>query len=140
MKNRKGWIKIVEAFIAIIFLMAVILVVIARQDNQRVDLSLGFRNTEISILREIETNNTFRDEILGTTGSLELSSFPAKTKAKIESRIPINLICTAKICEPSGPCVLSNSQEQNVYVEQVMITSNSEGFGPRMLKLFCWES
>ena len=142
MKNKKGWIKIVEAFIAIMLVMAVVLIVINRQESQVGDFSSKFREIEISILREIQLNSTMREEILATNGDITLvgsSSEAPITQAKIEEETPENILCQGKICNPQGPCLLGSTQDTSVYAEQVLITSTLETSKPRMLKLFCWE-
>ena len=136
MKNKRGWIKVVEAFLAIMLLAGVVLVVIAKQQNQAPDLSPNFRNIETSTLRGVQLNDTLRNEVLSTSGEVEWTSFASqvpKTFQDIEAKTPPNFVCIAKICNPEGPCV-STAQDRSVYVEQIMITSNLQEFNPRMLK------
>ncbi len=141
MINKKGWIRIIEAFVAILLVAGVVLVVVGRGNFQREDISQIFHDAEFSILREIQLNDTLREEILGTSGTIEWKDFPSqapKTRGKIESRIPSYLECSANICWPSDPCFLAEEQERDVYAESVIITSNLQTFNPRLLKLFCW--
>jgi len=142
MINKKGWIRIIEAFVAILLVAGVVLVVIGRGNFQREDISQIVHDAEFSILREIQLNDTLREEILGTNGTIEWKDFPSqapKTRDKIESRIPSYLECSANICRTSDPCFLAEEQERDVYAETVIITSNLQTFNPRLLKLFCWE-
>ena len=71
MINKKGWIRIIEAFVAILLVAGVVLVVVGRGNFQREDISQIFHDAEFSILREIQLNDTLRNEILGTSGKLE---------------------------------------------------------------------
>ncbi len=122
--------------------MAGVVLVVISKGEEKADISPAVQNTEVSILREIELNNTLRAEILATNGIVDwiaLSSQAPNTKTKIQSRIPNYLNCEAQICDPSGSCLLTGAQIDNVYVESIMITSTLDTFKPRMLKLFCWE-
>ena len=143
-KNKRGWIKIAEAFVAILLLAGIVLFVINKGSNENtgIEVSAAVQDTEISILRSIELNNTLRAEVLATNGEVEWVNFPTQapgTKVAIENKIPNNLGCEAKICSPAGPCALSGTQEKNIYAESVIITSTQSTFKPRLLKLFCWE-
>ena len=146
--NKRGWLKVVESFIAIMLVMAIVLVVISNKDTRKDDASLAFYNTEKSILKEIQLNNTLRSEIINTPEGTEggETGFPEQTKSKIETKTPSQINCTAKICSPSDICLLTDEKitllgikEKNVYVESVMITSTFDTFSPRVLKLFCWD-
>ena len=142
-KNKRGWIKIAEAFVAILLLAGIVLFVISKgSDDVGSDASAVVQDIEISILRSIELNNTLRAEVLATNGEVEWATFASQapgTKIAIENKIPRNLNCEAKICNPSGSCALPGTQEKNIYAESVMITSTLNSFKPRLLKLFCWE-
>lgn len=139
-KNKKGWIRIVEAFVAILLIMGIILVVIGKNEkSQEKDTPLQVYKTEIFVLRNVELNDTMRDEILSTSGTIEWDSgnFPAQTKAAIEARIPSYLECSAKLCAPGEDCSLPGNKEGDVYAETVLITANLNVYNPRNLKIFC---
>ena len=140
MKNKRGWLKIAEASIAVLIVASVVLIVLSRSEIQNKDISPAIGDAEISILREIELNNTLRAEILATSGEVEWTSFSSaapKTEAKISSKIPDYLNCSAKICDSSSPCSMSEASGEDVYVESTLITSTLNTFNPRVLKLFC---
>ena len=142
-KNKKGWLKIAEAFVAILLIAGIVLIVINKESNQQSeDVSSLVKDVETGILRKVQLNETLRTEILGTSGEVNWTMFPTQapnTKAAIENNIPAYLSCEAKICDVSGPCVLTQAQNKNIYVESAMITSTLSTFKPRMLKLSCLE-
>lgn len=137
-KNRKGWIKIVEAFIAILLVAGVALIVVQSGGLQREDISTGIQDIQISMIREVQLNNTLRDEIVNTNGEVEWESFPSETKAKIESKTPSYLTCQAKLCGPGANCLFTGQEETDVYAQSALISSSLDTFNPRVLKLFCW--
>lgn len=142
-KDKRGWIRIVEATVAILLIVGVSLIII----NQRYvkdDMSEKVYEDEAEILKEIQLDNDLRNSILtvsivpiesGTTG------FPTDVIAKIDERTPAYLDdCWAKICEVNENCYLDNlPPDKDVYAHSVIITvTQGAGYSPKQLKLFCW--
>lgn len=138
MINKKGWIRIAEAFTAILLVIGAAIIVVGG-GVQREDISEKVYDIEIPVLREIQLNNTLRSEILVTSGITEWDNFPSGTKNKIIAEIPGWLECEGKICSPESLCLLEEEPEKSIYVQSVLITSTLDIFNPRKLKLFCWE-
>lgn len=138
MINKKGWIRIAEAFTAILLVIGAAIIVVGG-GVQREDISEKVYDVEIPVLREIQLNNTLRSEILITSGTTEWDNFPSGTKNKIIAEIPGWLECEGKICPPESLCLLGEEPEKSIYVQSVLITSTLDTFNPRKLKLFCWE-
>src|SRR3972149_1632588 len=103
--NKKGWIKIAEAFFAVLLLAGISLVVLNNNQNKNIDtVSSPVETFETSLIREIELDSVLREEILATSGEMEWEAFPTEaplTKTKIENEVPGFLECTAKICSVS---------------------------------------
>ncbi len=141
-KNKKGWIRIAEAFAAILLVMGAAIIVIGGGGVQKEAASKEVYDVEMSILKEIQLNNTLRSEILATSEVIEWDGFPLfppKTKEKISAKTPELFECVAKICPPEDVCLLVGESEKNVYAQSILITSTLDIFNPRKLKLFCWE-
>ncbi|HTY43838.1 MAG TPA: hypothetical protein VMC80_01205 [Patescibacteria group bacterium] len=144
--NKHGWIEIVEAFVSILLITGVLLIVITRNNSQSSDISDRVYNSEITIIREIQLNDTLSGDVLSVTDAQlpsdwTNSSFPPEIKSRIISRTPNYLNCTAKICDPGDPCYLSTYEAKDVYSQDSIISaiSTQTAFNPRKLKLFCWE-
>ena len=91
MKNKRGWIKIVEAFIAILLLTGIVLFVINRQSDDVQQVYSLIQDAQTSILRNAQLNNTVRTEILSTNGQVDWGSFSTQapnTMAEIQSNTP----------------------------------------------------
>lgn len=142
-KGKRGWIRIVEASIAVLFIAGVVLVVINNNELGKDNFSLKILNAEISVLREIQLNSSLRGEVL-SVASLPIesgeASFPQEIKDKIDSKTPGNLECVSKICSISDECTLISENSKSVYAESVLITTNPESssYSPKVLKIFCW--
>jgi len=141
-KNKRGWIRIVEAFVAILLIAGTLLIIINKGYLEKEDSSSKIYDLQISILREIELNNEFREQILNA-GELPINwddiNFPLEVKNKILYRTPNYLKCEAKICEMDKICELKVYPNKNVYAQAVAITATLKIYKPRQLKLFCWE-
>jgi len=143
--NKKGWIKIVEAFVAILLVVGVLLIVINRGNIGKNDISSQVYDVQVSILREIQLNDTLRNEILSVTPPIEVTDEHVhETWTKITERTPNYLDCKAKICEMmEQTCELEEYPEKDVYAQTVAITTTLETPTEeqlRQLKLFCWLS
>lgn len=142
-KDKRAWIRIVEAFVAILLITGVLLLVINERYIEKRDIYPQIYSREISILREIQLDDNFRDIILNVnlpTSWID-EAFPEELKNKILNGVPSNLDCAAKICEINDICTLEELSEEiveNIYAESIIITANLTRYSPRKLKLFCW--
>ncbi len=139
LKNKHGWIRVVEAFVAILLVLGAVLMLIDKRQTEEKDISSEIYEFEIALLKEIATNSSLRADVLNA-GSLpvEYNSLSGEIKNKIENRTPYYLNCTAKICEIDDACVLNFSSGSDVYVQSTVISANLQVYSPRQLKLFCW--
>jgi len=147
-KNKKGWVKIVEAFLAILLVAAVVIIVVENTNVRKEDSEKRISDAQILVLRDVQLNNTLRQDIVNTNGEIDWDDeeFPQPVKGRIEERKPVWLGCVAKICGPVSECVLSDEtindlelRGENIYTQSVMITSTIEEYEPKVLKLFCWD-
>ncbi|HJX50916.1 MAG TPA: hypothetical protein VJ438_05645 [Candidatus Nanoarchaeia archaeon] len=141
LKDKHGWIEIVEAFVAVLLVAGVLLIIITKESTGGKEISSSVYDTEISILREIQRNDTMREDILKVNVPVEWedAEFPVSVKNKIAERTPSYLECTGKICEIDDVCSLTEKKEQDVYAQSAAI-SPTIGGGEiyRKLNLFCW--
>lgn len=138
--DKKAWLKIVEAVVAILLISGVIIIVINRGQVEKKDISTRVYEAEIAILREIQLNDTLREDVLGATPPIEWENIPERVKNKIIERTPNYLECEAKICAPDDSCYLDNYPDEETYAQSVIISVNTDSstYNPRQLKLFCW--
>ena len=150
-KNRRGWIRIVEAFAAIMLLAGVLLIIISNSRANIYDLSNQIYDVEAGILMKIYTDDSQREIILNIRDSdldLKWDEFTITNgmnavRNKIESETPGFLECNAKLCSITDACALdsadSPSDEKSIYVSSAIVTANINVYAPRKLNLFCWE-
>lgn len=136
MANKKGWIRVVEATIALLFLAGVILLVINLNNNENVNVSGNIYDKEVSMLREIQFNSSLRNSVLQEN--------TAVIQNKIDEIKPASLTCKIQICASDANCFLSTSvDDKDVYAESIIISADTSQSGPyssKKLKLFCWKT
>jgi hypothetical protein len=147
MKNKRGWIKIVEAFVAILLIMGVVLIFINKGYFGKSDISEKVYEYENSVLREIELNQSLRGEILNipeekipmeSDNLADYPYFPASIQNKVHERTPEYLSCKSKICKAERICSLNSYLDKDIYARAIIITANSKVYNPKQLKIFCW--
>jgi hypothetical protein len=146
MVGKKGFIRIVEAAVAILLIAGVLLIVVNRGFTAEDDVSEKIYRIELSALRFVELDEELRRDVLeaniGENG-VEWFQFDSvglgDVKNAIEERIPEYLECEGKVCGLDKICVLDSYIEEDVYAQAVAITANLNIYNPKQLKLFCWE-
>ena len=136
-RSQLGWIEIVEAFVAILLVAGVVLIILNKSSMSNADISQQVYTTELSMLREIETNDTFRAEIVAISNLP--SDIPLNIQELINKRSPNYLTCTGKLCAADDKgCSYSGSQKKDIYAQSVLISSTLRVVEYRQLKIFCW--
>lgn len=139
MKGKSGMIRIIEAFSMILLITGVVLVILNQGYIQKGESYSEIYKIEQEMLREIQLNNTAREEIVSSSSlPVEWENFPSATKSEITSNIPGNLNCEGKICSLNDDCVLGKSLNSSVYTQRVLISSGASQYNPRKVKIFCW--
>jgi hypothetical protein len=144
-KDKKGWIKILEVFIAIM-LISGIMVVLVNQTYK----GEGFERSKIldieeKILRELQLNDSIRNIVLGISEE-ELpknnsigNDFPKIIEKEINKTKPFYLECYFNICEIDSECNLNFKENKGIYADSVGFFANETTYNPRKLKIFCWK-
>lgn len=143
MKNKKGWIRLVEAFIAIILIGGILSIVIGERSVEK-DVSSEVYNKENLILKKIQLNDSLRTSVLNALVPVSWDdevNFPGDIKNEI-NKIPADLNCFAQICALDDTCLFPELGEENdveVYAKSIVIAADDVTYDPRQLKLFCWK-
>lgn len=146
LKQKRGWIRIVEAFVAVLLITGVLLIVINKGYIAKEDISDKVYSSQWAVLREIELDQNLREEVLNPNLQIPVEGLevPGDVINKINSRMPSYLQCVSKICELNEVCELSTTpeqaQEKDIYAQSITIaaTPSVSEFNPKQLKMFCW--
>ncbi len=136
MIEKRGWIKIVEAFVAILLITGILLTIINKGYVEREDISQEVYDMEIGILREIQLDSVLRQDILDSG----FGDAPQSVQDKVNEKKSSYLDCDSQVCDINTDCNsgLANSQEKDVYAQSTIITATTQDYKPRYIKLFCW--
>ena len=141
MKNKNGWIEIVEAFASIMLIAGVLIIIAGSLRLETQNFSAQVYDSEYAILREIQLDNSLRDEILAVSNppvEWDNAEFPQDAKSKIIDKTPSHLECVAKLCGISKCTSELPPSGEDVFVQSVFIGANLDNYSPRKLNLFCW--
>jgi len=143
MKDKHGWIRMVEAFLSILLIAIVLNIIINNQNIKTNDIPTGVYNYEIYMIKSVELNDTLRNNIISMSDSdlpsnWENSTFPGNVKDKIQNLTLGSLFCEAQICWTNSSCDFWQEIKSNIYTQRVFISSSYQNYNPKQLKLFCW--
>jgi hypothetical protein len=131
--NKKGWIRITEAVVAIL-IMASVLIVIYTNQTPRVSFSEYVYDLQARLLTEVADNNLWRNATINSNVSYLKENY-------FDLNIPSFFDYNITICdlENSASCVFFPDTEKEVYVEDRIISSTLETYDPKLLRLYIWE-
>lgn len=130
LRSKKGWIRIVEATLAIMLLAGFLMFILAGQKSSS-NIDSYIYNIEKSLLRDISQSDEVRQNIiLGENDKVE---------EFIEKNIPANLDFSSRICEIGDVCgCLDCPVNRDVYADSAFIASTLQDYKPKQIKLFIW--
>ncbi len=137
-KQKKGWIRIMEATIAIT-IFATVLLVIYSQQAIVVDKGEPIKILQKQILNEIALSDILRQMVLDNSVD-EINVYFA-------NYFPYYLNYSIIICNLTvevDPCKMSMSdyseiQDKEIFVENTIISGNLTEYNPKFVNIFVWE-
>ncbi|MCA9487517.1 MAG: hypothetical protein KC516_00995 [Nanoarchaeota archaeon] len=145
-KNKKGWIKILEAFIAILLLIVVISSIVISNNSNDNSLEKQVHEIESSILKEIQVNETLRSKVLSQSEIVKSGeeNFPEILQMHLNNSAPPSLNCSGKICGFSDDCTLTEEElpqvNKDIYVKSTLISADHDIYSPKNVVIFCWRN
>lgn len=134
MNQKRAWIRIAEAVAAILLVSGVLLFVYSNSFNgpNKADYVYSLQK---EVLDSISLNDSLRQAALVDDEFL-LTNFAS-------SRIPSSYNVSVKVCRlDTGStlgCNLGFQVEKDVYVEEIVLSSNLTRYSPKRVRLFVWE-
>lgn len=128
-KGKKAWLRIVEAFIAVLLIAGFLIFMVSRTKTD--DRSEEIYKIQRALLESIERTDNYRTEIVAgsKTGAEEF----------IKDNLPASLDFEVVICDIDKVCGMTKHVKTNIYVDEILISSTLEKYQPKKLKLFVWE-
>tara|TARA_B100001971_G_C18048932_1_gene461742 strand:- start:84 stop:488 length:405 start_codon:yes stop_codon:yes gene_type:complete len=129
-KERKAWLRIVEAFLAILIIIGAVLVILSRQE-QGAEIDDSVYEKQRQILEIISKNNSLRTEVV--------SGDNTKINESISKLISPSWNFATNICELDNICSKPGDyQDTEVFATEIIITSNLTNYSPKKLRFFVW--
>ena len=132
MKNKKAWIRIVEAIIAIMVIMAGILYINSKQPSK--DISDDVYEKQRQILEIIANNESMRTEIILNEAGL--------ANGFILKNIPSSWGFATNICNVDQVCTPEETpNDRDIYTSEIIISSNLTDYPDKKTKklmFFVW--
>lgn len=129
-KDIKAWLRIVEAFIAILIVIGVVLVVLSKQ-SPGANISERVYEKQRNILNIISKNESLRGFVLAGNN--------AQVNNVIDNMVPASWNYTTEICELDSICNSAlTPNDKEVYTTEVVITSTLTQYSPKKLRFFVW--
>lgn len=131
-KNKKAWIRIVEAFVAVMMVMTVMLIIIQMKSiDEQEETEKELSGLQTNILKQVSMDDNLRSQVLNrnTSGVEEL----------VSRIIPSRYNYTVRICNLGRICEKGFYLEQEVFTEESVISANLTEYSPKVVKLFWWE-
>jgi len=129
MKNKKAWLRIVEAVISILIISSVLVIMVLR-NSEETDIGREIHDVQRIILKQVSLNNTLREEIL--------QGDKTNTEIFINGMVPSSWQFAIKICETGELCDLGLEVDAEIYADQILISSTLQQYAPKKLKFFVW--
>lgn len=139
--NKCGWIRILEATIAVLIVSSTLIIVYSNQPTRDRDLGEYMYNLQKQILLDINSKSDLRGYVLnGSEDSLN------SLNLYIYDGIPIAFKYSIKVCDlgETGKCKLNESEvietkDRDVFAEEIIIAADFDGYNPKKVRLFVWE-
>ncbi|MBX4196550.1 hypothetical protein KW805_03105 [Candidatus Pacearchaeota archaeon] len=145
MVNKKGWLRIVEASMAIIIVFGVLL---ALTNNRTTTPGNNLGEQIPSLLDEMAQNKTIREDVIRYNASTTITAAQqaenqrilTRVEGFVGERIEQSINHTVKICNPEELCSLAvyPHDADAVYSYERIISSTLESYDPKKVKLFLW--
>jgi len=126
-KSKKGWIRILEAFLAVALISSVLVFLYVRTITPRGE---DVYNLQKTILDEIAASPILRNATLNSDNNTIMNF--------VKERIPSGFEFTIRICEPEDICSLPEYKEE-VYATERIISSTLLEYSPKKVKIFMWK-
>ncbi len=131
--DKKGWIRIAEACISILIVLAMLLIMTRSKGvDPRQDLTASLP----PILDEIAKTEAFREKILSNDPTIQRD-----LDAFVKARLPqLGVDFQLLICKTTDPCTPPSPRAKDVYTAERIISSalNQGYLPPKRLRLFVW--
>ncbi|MEI7719240.1 MAG: hypothetical protein WCI72_05210 [archaeon] len=133
--NKRGWIRITEAVVAIL-IMASVLIVLYTSEPQQVSYSDYVYDLQVRLLMDVADSASLRNATLYSNGT----QIDDKLIEYFNNSVPLNFNYTIYVCNLNATsCNIKIDTTREIMVEDRIISSNLQKYDPKLLRLYIWE-
>lgn len=140
MVGKKGYIKTLEAVLAIVLLLIFVYAVIPHKTPEVQTVPPIVKSAQDYIKIKIEQNDTIR-ELIVTTDPDNPASYQDvadMVNETIASFMPFGYDYEFNICDVTS-CVVSTPKAKTIYVDDILISAQGGKQNPRLVRVWMWE-
>ncbi len=135
--NNKGFIKTLEAVVAIMLLFTFIYIILPKTIENSGTTPDNVKSVENFVIKEMLYNSSFRDcvftannDFCPTQGSCDIQGFLA-------NKVPYGYDYACEICNQVQTCIPAEAIpfDRNIYVDSVYFIKET----PKVLRIYLWE-
>lgn len=144
MVNKKGYIKTLEAVIAIIIIIMVGYILIAQPAEPAPDVPSVVKGVQKIITQSIQFNEQIRNNLTAPTLPPPRAGLPYDLLKKdindtIAKNSPLGYDYACAICSNPGTCIAILPLEKSIYMIDVLIASGEKQQNPRIVRIWFWK-
>ena len=142
--NKKGWIRILEATIAIMLVSGVLLVTYS-QSVDKEDISERVYSLQREVLLDIALESGLRQNVLDVVSGDEDDENLEDLNDFARTKIPAAFVSRIRVCDLGDHCKplyddVKATIDKDVFVEDIVIAGQYDNYAPKKVRLFIWEA
>jgi hypothetical protein len=131
MKGKRAWLRIVEAFIAVLIVAGALLVILSKQSTDYNIVDERVYDKQSNILDIIGKNDSLRGDII--IGRKD------RVNETISRLMPSGWKFSIAFCKPNEICnTLETPNNKEIYASEMLVTSNLTFYNTTKLRFFIW--
>lgn len=139
MVNTKGFMRVIEAFIAVAIIAGVFGFIYVQKIQKPDQSDFVYQHINIA-LKEISNNPELREAVLECNSNDPQDPDCTKIKNTIANIIPPNYEFGFNVCSLSEICYISSSQKnKEVFSDEISISSVLDKYNPKKVRISVWE-
>lgn len=139
---KKGYIRTLEAVIAIVIILLFIFTVTPSRVTNPSDIPPQVKTAQGYILREIASNQIYRDEALGVINDGQcggLDSVAPNIDVFVSENVPPGFGYSCAVCLSTNCVFTPEGIATSVYIDDIMITPPDVFTGPKIVRIWMWQ-
>ncbi len=140
MVNKKGYIKTIEAVVAIVAILIFIFTALPRSDQAIIKKPTMIESNLENIMDEVIIQKIYRAEVIasnGECGEEDVCTNFLKLKELVENNLVVGYTYKFSIC-PDPSCVADLPSEKDVYMDDLFIASSRTTQEPKVFRVWMW--